>query len=168
MAPAMRLLSQRLNREFSIELEPDWHIRCVCHIMNRAAVDAERKIKQEIESVRSLLKIVRVSATMRHAFSQIQVRLGRTQKLEVPSLDVENRWNSMFTMINSCYKLRDVFEALWNSEEFKTTLCDHVIPPQNWRVLKSSIDYLERMQSYTKAASGQAYATLSIQCVLFD
>jgi hypothetical protein len=45
MAPAMNRLRDQLNKEFNLRLTESFHIRCVCHVMNRAAVDAERVIK---------------------------------------------------------------------------------------------------------------------------
>jgi hypothetical protein len=40
MRPAMRLLGNHLNMEFDLGLTESFHIRCICHIMNRAAIDA--------------------------------------------------------------------------------------------------------------------------------
>ena len=56
--------------------------------MNRAAVDSERVIKDEVGKVRELLKVVRGTVRMREEFATIQVRLGSRRKLNVPNLDV--------------------------------------------------------------------------------
>jgi hypothetical protein len=118
--------------------------------------------------VRELLKIVRATVTMREEFAIIQIRLGRQYKLDVPNLDVENRWNSTFDMVSKCYELRDVFKSLCNTDEFNNRLNDVRLSDGNWRELKSVIDFLEVVAKYTSAASGQSYATLSMQSLIYD
>ena len=65
-----------------------FHIRCVFHVMNRAAVDSERVINDEVGKGRKLLKVVRATVRMREEFEKIKVRLGSRRKLNVPNLDV--------------------------------------------------------------------------------
>jgi hypothetical protein len=156
MAPAMNRLRDKLNQEFNLRLTESFHIRCVCHVMNRAAVDAERVIKDEVGKVRELLKVVRATVRMREEFAMIQVRLGSRRKLDVPNLDVENRWNSMFEMVKNCYDLRHVFESLCNTDEFQNRLNDLKLSDLDWRELKSVTDFLEVMAKYTTASSGQS------------
>jgi hypothetical protein len=90
---------------------------------------------------RDLLKQFRATVRMREEFATIQIRLGRQYKRDVPNLDVENLWNSMFDMVNKCYELRDVFESLCNLDEFKYRLNDVRLNDENWRELKSVIDF---------------------------
>jgi hypothetical protein len=47
MAPALDLVRNRLNEGFGLRLQSTWHIRCICHVMNRAAVDAAASNYQE-------------------------------------------------------------------------------------------------------------------------
>ena len=168
MISAMRLLRIMLQTEFSVRIDEGWHIRCICHVMNRAAVDARSFIQSNVEKIRSLLKAVRGSMLMREEFAVIQIRLGKTSQSQVPNLDVDTRWNSMYSMVSSCYKLRDVFESLWNMDGYRTKLESFQLSDQDWRVLKSCIDFLERMDCFTKSASGSSYATLSVQTIIFD
>jgi hypothetical protein len=146
MRPAMRLLCNHLNMEFDRAFTESFHIRCICHF----------------SMVRELIKIVLATVIMREEFATIQMRLGRQYKQDVPNLDVESRWNSMFDTVNKCYELRDVFESLCNFDEFKNKLNDVRINDENWRELKSVIDVLEVMAKYTSAASGKTYTTLSM------
>lgn len=44
MSPAMIRVRQVLNERYHLNLEEDWHVRCICHIMNQAVVDAEKTI----------------------------------------------------------------------------------------------------------------------------
>jgi hypothetical protein len=146
MRPAMRLLCDHPNMEFTLGLTESFHVRCICHVMNRAAIDTERVIEAEVSMVRELLKIVRATVRMREEFEIIQIRLGRQYNLDVPNLEVQSLWNSMFDMVNNCYELRDVFESLFNTDEFNNRLNDDRLSDGNWRELKSAIDFLEVME----------------------
>jgi hypothetical protein len=53
-------------------------------------------------------------------------------------------------------------------DEFKNRLNDVRLNDENWRELKSVVDVLEVMLKYTSAASGQTYATLSMQPMIYD
>ena len=75
---------------------------------------------------------------MRQKFSDVSVVLGGTAKQNVPNLDVETRWNSMFLMIENCFKSKDILESLCNQEEFKECLEPIKLTEIDWRVLKSS------------------------------
>jgi hypothetical protein len=102
MPPAMERLCQKLNAAYAMRLEEDWNVRYICHVLNRAAVDAEKRIKHEMAVVRDLLKDIRYCGTMREEFANIRVRFGFQKKPDVPNLDAESRWNSMFDMVDSC------------------------------------------------------------------
>lgn len=96
-------------------------------MVNRGMFDAESMVSIKGEKVRSLLKVIRMNEAMRLEFKSMQVKLGRKNKVDLPSLDVKNRWNSMVDMVNSCYELRDVFESLWNEKQFKEELSTHTL-----------------------------------------
>ena len=57
------------------------------HVFHRAAIDAEKLIKNEMEAVSDLLKAICYGGTMREEFANIQVRLGFQKKLDLPNLD---------------------------------------------------------------------------------
>ena len=94
--------------------------------MNRAVIECENLIKYEVCKIRTILKTIHNCVPIRLEFKTIQVRLGCTDNkiVDVHNIDVENRWNSMFLTIDSCYKLKDVFETLCNMGEFKVKFQD--------------------------------------------
>ena len=51
MTPAMELVRKWLTSEFAVKLETSWHDRCVCHIINRCVVDAEKLVKTEVGKI---------------------------------------------------------------------------------------------------------------------
>ena len=75
MAPEMERVLWALNEKYQLNLGENWHIRCICHFMNRSVLDAEKVVKNSIESIRSMLKYLCVSASMRQEFARIQIRL---------------------------------------------------------------------------------------------
>ncbi|PTQ29221.1 hypothetical protein MARPO_0146s0037 [Marchantia polymorpha] len=128
MPLAMVIVRENLNDQYSLRLEDGFHIRCICHVINRVICDATHFIKKE----------------------------GR---VEVPGLDMETRWNTMFTMIDQSFQYRGVFSALCNSEE----LCDRL----DWRVLKSCKDFLQSAYHCTVAASVRDYISLSLKPLIY-
>lgn len=168
MPPAMRHVAAKLNEEFDAKLESDWHVRCVCHIINRAVKDCEIIVKPVVEKIRSLLKMIRVSAVLRVAFREIQVLLGRRNIVDVSSLDVETRWNSMFEMVDNCFLVKDVFESMCNKEEFTAALGGLQLSQMDWREIKAVVDFLRPASELTTTASGSSYVTLSIQPLIYE
>ena len=61
----MKRLRKNLNAAYAMRLDGDWHVRCIFHVLNRAAIDGEELIKHEMVAVRDLLKDIRYSGTMR-------------------------------------------------------------------------------------------------------
>ncbi|BBM98871.1 hypothetical protein Mp_1g16840 [Marchantia polymorpha subsp. ruderalis] len=120
---AMVIVRENLNDQYSLRLEDGFHIRCICHVINRAVCDATHFIKKEVQMLRQILKVVCESVAIRVKFSELAVVLGVFKgRVEVPGLDMETRWNTMFTMIDQSFQYRGVFSALCNSEEF----CDRL------------------------------------------
>ena len=74
----------------------------------------------------------------------------------------------MFDMINKCFQLRDVFEALCNMEEFKERLQLNQLSNTNWEILKSTINFLAEAKEYTVVSSGRRYFTLSMQPMVYQ
>jgi hypothetical protein len=168
MIPAMKLVREYLCHDLgmNVGIVGDFHIRCVCHVINRTVVDATEIIKDEIAKLRSLLKMIRGSGIMRQKFSDLSVVLSRASQQSVPQ-DVETRWNSMFLMIDDAFINRDILEALCNQADFTAKLGPMKLSDIDWRVLKSSKDFLESAYNCTKAASGRNYATLAMQPLIY-
>ena len=166
MRPALKHLREYLESQYDLELEPDWHIRCVCHIINRAVIDSKKDMDVEVEKLRKMIKTVRLTPAMREEFKNIQVKLGWQTFKEVPSLDVENRWNSLFIMIDKSFVLRSVFQALSNTPRFMLSI--ETLADFEWDKLKTLKDFLEPAFEATTAASGSTYTTISMQPLIFE
>jgi nucleoside-triphosphatase THEP1 len=170
MIPAIDRVRRHLidNLAVNVGTSENFHIRCVCHVINRSVVDAIGMMKSEVGKIRNLLKLIRGSGQMRQKYADLSVVLGRAQRQSVPNLDVETRWNSMFLMIEDCFKNRDILESLCNQAEFMPKLEKSKLSDDDWRVLKSSKDFLEAAYKCTNAASGQNYATLAMQPLIYS
>ena len=115
MSPACERLRKIIMEQVSRpDLEYGFHIRCLCHVINRCVIDGEAVIKHQVQKLRSLLKAIRASDVMRVSFNKWQKLLGREEEKTLPNLDDENRWNSMYAMVNESHELKDVFEATCN------------------------------------------------------
>lgn len=62
---------------------------------------------------------------------------------------------------------RNILEALCNQADFTDRLGPLKLSDIDWRVLKSSKDFLEAAYNCTKAASGRNYATLAMQPLIY-
>jgi hypothetical protein len=80
MPAAMKHIREELKSLYKLRLDEDWHVRCVCHIINRAVVDATKLIKDEVSILRYLLKIVCNSTKVRASFGELSVTLGISKK----------------------------------------------------------------------------------------
>jgi hypothetical protein len=168
MPGAMRRVRDALNAEFKLYLNEDYHVRCVCHVINRAVVNATAVIKKEVEMLREILNSIRGSTAMRQKFSQLAVVLGISKsRLEVPNLDVETRWNSTYTMIENCFKFKAVFQAMCNTDDFHDRLARNSLDDVQWGVLQACKDFLVAAYQYTVSASGRNYVSLSLQPLIY-
>lgn len=168
MSPTVRIVHPTLQNEVSGQSGDEWHVRCVCSIINRGVSDANSVMTTEIEKLHSLLTVIRMKAAMRLEGASIQVRLGWKNKIDLPNLDVEKRTNSVFVMVNSCYKLRDVFKSLWNRKEYREKPWPPTLSRQDLRMLKSTIDVMEWREVFSAVEGHQEYCTLSMQPSIFD
>lgn len=126
MPPAIRNVKDTLNRDYAVRLTADYHVRCVCDIINRPVVNASALIKYEVEKLREMLKICRDNIATRQKFSQLAVILGETDSnRSLPSINVDTKRNPMFTMISKCYDRRLVFASSFNFPEIKDRLQKH-------------------------------------------
>ncbi|BBM97142.1 hypothetical protein Mp_1g03330 [Marchantia polymorpha subsp. ruderalis] len=107
MPPAMIIVRENLNDQYSLRLEDGFHIHCICHVINRAVCDATHFIKKEVQMLYQILKAVCGSVAIRVKFSELAVVLGVSKsRVEVRGLDMKTRWNTMFTMIDQSFQYR--------------------------------------------------------------
>ncbi|BBN10420.1 hypothetical protein Mp_5g03430 [Marchantia polymorpha subsp. ruderalis] len=153
MIPAFQHLRDELKNKFAVNLDYGWHLRCVCHIMHRVVIDSEAIFKPKVEKLRAMLKAIFLLGAREH------------ETKEVPGLDVENRWNTMFIMIDSSYSLMEAFQSLLKMSEHYSKLV--TLTSIEWRVLKCFKDFLAPAYEMTILSSGR-YATLSNQSLVFE
>lgn len=111
-----------------------------------------------------MLKSIRVSQKAREVFfRKSQIRLGRVSARDIPSLDVETRWSSTFSMIESCFKLRDVFVAMPNSDEVSHLLDLSNLCELACRHLYGISRFLQPAAEVVELSSSSTNVTTSIQ-----
>ena len=167
MPPAVDHVRRELNLIHGLNVSKDWHLRCACHVVHRAVIDSLHPLRDSISTLRSLLKSLRLSLKSREAFRNVQVRLGFTNLREVPNLDVETRWSSTFTMITSCYRLRTVFEAMYNIESLVDSLPGSALSTETWNNLNAIASFLKPAADVVEISSSSSNVTASIQARVF-
>ena len=166
MPKAIAVLREKLNNKNPGKILKDWHVRCICHIINRSVQDAEVLIKPEADKIRELLKSIRYSSTLRKAFHTTQVQLGCEPVRNVPALDCQKDWNSLYRMLKTCYELRSVFEAICNHHAYKKFTERSKLTNLEWQSIRSVSDFLRLAKVLTIEASSSSYVTISLQPVI--
>lgn len=167
MAPAINNVKQKLIETYKANIPNEFHIRCVCHIINRSVVDATKFISIEVEKLRTLLKIIRNTSKLRNEFKKLSISLGISNGSEPPNLDTEIRWNSLFLMINNSYKYKLVFEAMNNNIEINKKISSYKITNDEWEKMNLISTFLNKAYELTTIASGKEYPTISIQPLIY-
>jgi hypothetical protein len=112
-------------------------------------MNATKFVKKEVDVLRKLKKAVRGSIPLRLKFPELAVVLGISKyRVEVPGIDVETSWKSMFKVI-------DQIKGLCNAEEFVDRLDDIAFSDMDWRLLISSKKDLISAYNFTVATSGR-------------
>lgn len=169
MKPAMDLVKTSITNEGHF-LHSHWHIRCVCHIINRAIQESEKAFSNQVAKIRELIKKIRLSPGLRECFKPMQAALGcnQDQVCDVPGLDVETRWNSMYLMISSAIKLRSVFDSMCSHPDHGKILSSFKLTSSEWDSLESVTNFLHNAFKFTQAASGSSYFNLSFSPMIYD
>lgn len=167
MPGAIEYLRSKINSNGVTELNKDWHVRCICHIINLSVKDAIKSISSNIDKLRNLIKSIRYSIGLRAEFKRIQLVFGSTIASDVPGLDVDNRWNSLFEMIKKAYALKDVFQALTEKQEYKVRLQDDALSEQEWELLLVYKNFFEDAKINTTFASSANYPAISLQPLIY-
>lgn len=120
-----------------------------------------------MEKLCAMLKMIRLSSRMRVDFKKIQVLLEvREHKTKsILGLDLKNRWNIMFTMIDSSYSTTENFQSLSKIFEHYSTIVTLI--SIEWRVLKCFKDFLAHVYEII-FISNLRYATLSNQSFVYE
>lgn len=86
-------------------------IRCIAHLINFSVKAALPKIRECVGSIRNLISFVRVSIKSRERFHELRRNLN-ARDVNLPSLDVVTRWQSIFHMIESALHARTILATL--------------------------------------------------------
>ncbi|CAO2176214.1 unnamed protein product [Urochloa humidicola] len=86
------------------------HVRCCAHILNILVQDGMRIIHEGIKKIRELLKHLDSSPSRIQAFNEIAMVNGLSAKRGI-ALDIPNRWNSTFKMVDEAIKYKTVLNS---------------------------------------------------------
>lgn len=162
MVAGVEHVRNELNSKYHLDISKDWHIRCVCHVIHRGVEDAMELLKKSVKALRELLKGLRHNKKNRELFAEAQQLLKKETIKDVPGLDVENRWSSMFKMINSCFELRDVFESVCGDDTSSKAVRGRNLSVNEWNNLHGIAAFLKPFSEATQTASTQGNFSVSM------
>ena len=166
MPPAVRKVREVLNRVRSNPLNQEWHIRCVCHILDLAVKASIVEMSGILSNLRSLLKGFRASQAMRSKFKILQQQQGSIAK-DVPCLDVATRWSSTYKMCMQSFALRAVFDTVLDNHDARNSLRTFRLSPADWISIKWIMEIYEKAALFTTTSSGHSYGTICDQPRIF-
>ena len=132
MGPALTMVREKLNDSNSCQLPEDWHIRCACHIVHNAVRACISTLSKQLENLRDTVKSIRMSQKLHGKFREAQALLCSSTCKEAPCLDIDTRWSSTFTMVQSSYDLRNVFESLTNDADSGQVFNGKHLSDEDW------------------------------------
>lgn len=113
--------------------------------------------------IRALLSAIRCSVKRRDLYEITEKQLGLTVSL--PSLDVETRWSSTFTMICSAHKAHPIFNSITARNN---NLRQYAVSETHWHTSWTIAHFLQTAASLTDCQPGPRYATLSMTIRAFN
>ncbi|CAA7020758.1 unnamed protein product [Microthlaspi erraticum] len=161
------ILKDRLNLDKNLVCEGDYfHVRCCAHILNLIVQDGLDVISDALAKIRDTVKYIKASTSRRIALADCVDIAGEV----VLSLDVQNRWNSTYVMLEKALK----YQRALNRFKVVDKNYRHCPSSEEWKRANIIFEILKPFYSITTLMSGRSYSTSNlyfahiwkIQCVL--
>lgn len=164
MCVGVNLLRERLQAVGNANRpNSEFHVRCLAHVINLAVKSCLELVRSEVHSIRKLINSLRASVKRRELFDRVRTELGE-RKYDIPSLDVETRWNSTFYMVQAAYKCRHVLSSVIHRVP---ELGNLVVTEEEWERAARICEFLSTAASVTEYHSGRKFVTLSLSTMGF-
>ncbi|XP_021314613.1 zinc finger BED domain-containing protein RICESLEEPER 2 [Sorghum bicolor] len=131
--------------------------RCAAHVINLIVKDGLQAIDGVINNIRESVKYIRGSQSRKEKFEDIIEELGIRCR-SAPQIDVANRWNSTYDMIQSAMPFKDAFLEL-KVKDSNYTYCPS---SQDWQRANAVCKLLKVFKKATKVVSGSTYPTSNL------
>ena len=146
------------------------HIRCFAHVLNLGVQAALTVLKDELASLRLVIKKVRSSPQSFQKFKELQVTLLQNEMPLKPILDVPTRWNSTAEMLDRALKLKSAlvaFCSIFDSGK-KASEAPLSMPPDSWNNFERLLEYLVPFRKATLRICGDIHPSLSLVVPLYN
>jgi len=140
------------------------HVRCNAHILNLIVKDGLDEQIEPITRVRNAVKYVRSSPSRFASFKSF-VEKAKIDTHGLVSLDVETRWNSTYTMLDTALKFEKAFTKMYVDDHKYQKYCREISALRgnpsvdDWKNVKAFIKFLNIFYQTTLKFSGSLYAT---------
>jgi len=164
---AIKHLKARIDDWKGVILRNEFlHVRCNVHILNIIVKEGLDEQIEPISRIRNAVKYVKSSAS-RFASFKSYVEKTKLDTHGLLSLDVETRWNSTYTMLETAVNFEKAFARMYVDDHnyrkycLQSELKGH--PTTNdWQLVKGFIKFLKIFYQSTLKFSGSLYVTSNI------
>ena len=167
----------------AVQLPNDFHLRCICHVINIAVKKFLDLITDDIAVARCLVNSIRASMVGRQKFDAIADQQNLVMKsayaraikdnpnanviptpefIRLPTTTCVTWWNSTYTMLESLLQACVVIDEMC-SQGTRSPWELHTISPEKWSLYSRYHRFLKDAYECTMAASGESYVTVSLQ-----
>ncbi|KAG8371566.1 hypothetical protein BUALT_Bualt13G0101300 [Buddleja alternifolia] len=154
----MRKLREWLLKDSLIPLNGDLlHVRCSAHVLNLIVQDGLSPIRGLIEKIRETVRYLNKSPSATQKFDTALRHCNLEGKRKV-AMDVPNRWNSTYLLLETALPLKEAFCRLQRIDghyQFSPS-------ESEWEVAKIVHDCLKYFYEATHHFSGSKYPTFNV------
>ncbi|KAI3927198.1 hypothetical protein MKW92_013536 [Papaver armeniacum] len=143
-----------------------FQVRCSAHLIAIIVDFGMKEIKEEIQKVRNSVKFIRDSPQRQRKFEEVCLQVNAPKKKLVQ--DVDTRWNSTYTMLETALSFREAFERYG---KFEPDFLKVAPGEEDWNNASSLSICLKVFYDITVLFSGTKYLTVNryfdVACCLY-
>ncbi|XVF06856.1 hypothetical protein REPUB_Repub06bG0087100 [Reevesia pubescens] len=159
---AMIYLKDKLHRQNYLLFGGEFfHIRCSANILNLIVRDCLDEVQTSVARIRDAVKYVRSTTSGAEKFKRCIMKEQITSSRSI-CLDVETKWSSTYSMLNSALNFQRVFEMLEEDDpEFLEDLHGGAPTIDDWNNARVLVRFLEIFYDASERLSG-SYVTCTL------
>ena len=137
-----------------------FQIRCCAHILNLIVQSGLTLIDAAVGKLRDGIMYLKASGTRLHKFYSTAVSIFNLEESRRMKPDMPIRWNSTYTMLESCLYFQDVLH--WYAERDSIFKTNFWLSTEEWAKVTHMHNFLEVFFVVTTVFSGTKYPTANL------